>query len=89
MNIYFDVYKQKLPWDEYKTPVFTDDIIDEIKDKCKSNGVEFELISKLIIDVSSKKYYTHSSVITKSFDRIINEGWLHYDNIKRGLENAD
>lgn len=87
VNIYYEVFNEKLPWDEYKTPIFSEDVIDEIKNNCDESEIEFELISKLIVDISMKKHYTHSTIITKSFDKILNQGWLHYDAIKKGMDN--
>lgn len=89
VEIYHDVTGERLPWDQYKTPVFSQEIIDEIKSKCKEYKIEFELISKLIIEIEANKNYTRSSIITKSFDRIINQGWLHFESIEKGLKNEN
>lgn len=51
--------------------------------------IEFELISKLIIEIEANKNYTRSSIITKAFDRIINQGWLHFESIEKGLDYED
>ncbi len=89
VDIYFKVYGEKLPWDDYKTPVFPEDIIKEIKQHCEEGKVEFELISKLIIEIDSNKNYTRGSAVTKAFDRIMNQGWLHFYTIEKGLKNED
>ena len=89
VNIYSEVYDEKLPWDDYKVPVFPEDVIDEIKRHCEDGGIEFELISKLIIEIDTNKYYTKGSAVTKAFDRIMNQGWLHFDSIEKGLKYED
>ena len=89
VDIYAEVTEKKLPWDQYKLPVFPAEVIEEIKSLCDENQIEFELISKLIIEIESNKNYTKNSVITKAFDRIINQGWLHFDSIEKGLQNED
>lgn len=89
VDIYHDIKGKKLPWDEYKTPVFSADVIDEIKRLCREHQVEFELISKLIIEIEANKNYTKSSMVTKAFDRILNQGWLHFDSIEKGLQNEN
>ena len=89
VDIYSEITGEKLPWDQYKAPVFPDEVIDEIKEACKENQVEFELISKLIIEIEANKNYTRSSMVTKAFDRIINQGWLHFESIEKGLENEN
>ena len=89
VDIYAEVTGKKLPWDQYKLPLFPAEVIEEIKSLCEENQIEFELISKLIIEIESNKNYTNNSVMTKAFDRIINQGWLHFDSIEKGLQNED
>lgn len=89
VDIYYEVTGKRLPWDEYKMPVFSKEVIDEIMKLCKENNVEFELISKLITEIEANKNYTNNSMVTKAFDRIINQGWLHFDSIEKGLNNEN
>ena len=86
VDIYYEIMGEKLPWDQYKTPMFSQEIIEEIKSLCNEYKIEFELISKLIIGIDSNKYFTKSSMVTKVFDQIINQGWLHFESIEKGLE---
>ena len=85
VDIYHEIKGKRLPWDQYKVPFFTNDVIDEIKRLCDENNVEFELISKLIIEIDANKNSIKSSMVTKAFDKIINQGWLHFDSIEKGL----
>ena len=89
VDIYAEVRDKKLPWDEYKAPVFSAEVIDQIKNFCLECDVEFELISKLIIEIEANKNYTRSAMVSKAFDRIINQGWLHFDSIEKGLKNEN
>lgn len=89
VDLYYEIKGERLPWDDYKVPVFSEEVIDEIKYQCEENNVEFELISKLIVEIEANKNYTKGSKVTKAFDRIINQGWLHYETIQKGLEHED
>lgn len=89
VEIYYDVLGEKLPWDDYKRPVYEKEIIDEIKKYCAESNIEFELISKLIVEIDKNKYFTRGSAVTKAFDKIMNQGWLHFDSIERGLKYED
>ncbi|MEG0978162.1 MAG: DNA phosphorothioation system sulfurtransferase DndC [Bacilli bacterium] len=89
VNTYFDVKKVKLSWDGYKIPIFENDIINEIKILCKKNKIEFELISKLIVEIEKNKNYTKTSLTNIAFDKIINQGWLHFNNIKEGFDEYE
>lgn len=85
VDIYFEVKGTRLPWDDYKVPIFDADVIAQIKQICEECDVEFELIAKLIIEIEANKNYTRSTMVTKAFDKIINQGWLHFDSIEKGL----
>lgn len=85
VDLYAEVMGEKLPWDEYKTPIFDEDIIEEIKNGCKKNDIPFEMISKLIISIEENKNYTRNSMVTKAFDKIMNEDWLHFNAVQKGL----
>lgn len=89
VEIYSEVTGRKLPWDSYKAPVFSADVIDEIQKLSEEHQIEFELIAKLIIEIEANKNYTKSSMVTKAFDRIINQGWLHFDSIEKVLKNEN
>ena len=36
--------------------------------------------------MENNKHYTRGQKVNKAFDRIVNEGWLHFDNIKKAKE---
>lgn len=86
-----DTYKKikgkELPWDIFKKPLYEDDVIDELKLHCAQHGVEFELITKLIISINSNKFITRKPILKDAFQKILNETWLHYDHIKEGFNN--
>ena len=89
VELYTEVTGQTLPWDQYKVPLFPAETIAEVRRLCEENQVEFELISKLMIEIDANKNYTRSDMVTKVFNRIINQGWLHFDNIEKGLQHED
>lgn len=89
VDIYYEEKGERLPWDEFKVPVFPSDVIDQIHELCEECDVEFEMISKLIIEIEANKNYTRSAVVSKAFDKIINQGWLHFDAIEKGLQSEN
>lgn len=89
VDLYYEVFGKKLPWDCFKHPVYDEEIIEEIKQQCANKNIEFELISKLIIEIDANKYFTRSSAVTQAFDKIMNQGWLHFESIERGLKYED
>lgn len=89
VDIYFDVFGQRLPWDEYKEPLYNADIVDDIKNAADDANIPFELISKLIVAINSNKYVAKSSKVQKEFDKLINQEWIHYEAIKMGLKDEN
>ena len=89
LDIYYKVKGKKLPWDEYKKPLFEDDVITKVKQYAEQFDIPFELIAKLLIEIDKNKNYTRSSIVNKAFDKIINQGWLHHGAIKEGMEIYD
>lgn len=89
VDIYYEVKKERLPWDEYKKPKYDDETLNVIQGMCKKHDVPFDLMSKLMIAVDNSKFYTRSAVSAKNVERILNEGWLHYDAIQEGLNDEN
>lgn len=89
VDIYFDVFGKRLAWDEYKEPLYDEEIIAELIQASEQAEIPFELISKLIVAISSNKYIAKSSKLRKEFDKLIKQEWIHYDNIRAGLRDED
>lgn len=89
VEIYEEVKGRKLPWDSYKKAKYDDATISIIKQLCEENNVPFDLMSKLMITVDNTKFYTRSSVSAKNVERILNEGWLHFESVQEGLNHED
>lgn len=89
VDIYYDVKKERLPWDGYKKAKYDSETLNVIKQLCDKHEVPFDLMSKLMISVDNSKFYTRSAVSAKNVERILNEGWLHYDAIQEGLNNEN
>lgn len=83
VDTYKKVKGEELPWDKYKRPLYDESVIDSLKDYCNNFDVPFELVSKLIITVNKNKYMTKKPVLKQSFEKILNQNWLHYENIKK------
>lgn len=89
VDIYYEVKHKKLPWDQYKHAKYSTEDVALISDLCTKHDIPFELMSKLMIAVDNSKMYTRSSVVSKTVERILNEGWLHFESIREGLENEN
>lgn len=89
VDIYYEVYGERLPWDEYKEPLYDLGIIDEIRETAEDADIPFELITKLIVMINSNKYIAKSAKLKKEFDRLLNQEWIHFETIKDGLNDEN
>ncbi len=89
VEIYEKIKGKKLPWDSYKKAKYDSETIALIQDLCQKYDVPFDLISKLMISVDNTKFYTRSAISAKSVERVLNEGWLHFETIREGLKDAN
>lgn len=89
VEIYAEVNGQKLPWDNYRKAKYDEETIDLLHSLCAKYEVPFDLVSKLMISVDNSKFYTRSAVTAKNVERILNEGWLHFEAIREGLNHED
>ena len=89
VDTYYKVKNVKLPWDDYKVSRFDNEAISSIKEVADKYDIPIELIAKLIVSVDDNKLITRNNKLQKSFDQIINQNWLHFNMIERGLDNED
>ena len=89
VKIYAKVKGQKLPWDNYRKAKYDEETINLLHSLCAKYEVPFDLVSKLMISVDNSKFYTRSAVTAKNVEKILNEGWLHFEAIKEGLNHED
>lgn len=89
VEIYAEEKGERLPWDAYKKAKYDGDTIAHIRNLCDKYDVPFDLMSKLMISVDNSKFYTRSAVVAKNVEKILNEGWLHFEAIREGLNHED
>lgn len=89
VEIYTEVTGEKLPWDNYRKAKYDEGTVALIHALCDKHDVPFDLMSKLMIAVDNSKFYTRSAVAAKNVERILNEGWLHFEAIREGLNHED
>ena len=51
VETYYNIKGERLPWDQYRTPMYSDDAMDIINHTCEEFGIEKEMVSKLIVAV--------------------------------------
>ena len=77
VNIYSKVTGKKLPWDDYKKPLFDNLSISKISNLCQKHNISEDLINKLLIETNKFKHYTNRTILDKSLTKILNQKHLH------------
>lgn len=86
VNIYSKVTGKKLPWDDYKKPLFDNLSISKISNLCQKHNISEDLINKLLIETNKFKHYTNRTILDKSLTKILNQKHLH-KSIVEEIEN--
>ncbi len=89
VDLYCEETGEKLPWDEYKQAKYDAGTQELIQSLCEEHDVPFELISRLLIAVDNAKLFTRSAYVNKAVERVMNQGWLHFDAIRGVVEDED
>lgn len=89
VDLYFNIKGKRLPWDEYRVPLFSADALDIVKQTCEEFDIEYDMLAKLVVAIENNKHYTRGQKVNKAFDKVVNEGWLHYENIKKAKEDIN
>lgn len=89
VELYYKIKGKRLPWDEYRVPLFPEDSFSIIKDTCDEFGIEYDMLAKLVVAIENNKHYTRGQKVNKAFDKVVHEGWLHYENIKKAKEEIN
>ena len=88
-DLYFEIIGERLSWDEFKQPVFDNEIISEIKKICEDSDIPFELISKLVMCIEKYKHSYKGEKLKKEFLRLLSQDWVHKDAIEGGTEDEN
>ena len=89
VDIYYDVMNERLPWDQYKYAKYDSSTVEKIHQLCVKYDIPFDLVAKLLISVDNTKFYTRSSVSAREVEKIMNQGWLHFEKIQEGLNHEN
>ncbi|STB00049.1 DNA phosphorothioation system sulfurtransferase DndC [Clostridium baratii] len=77
VDIYYKKIGKRLPWDEYKKPIFDDETLKEISNLCVESNISEDLINKLLIETNKYKHFTNKTILDKSISKLLNQKHLH------------
>ncbi len=77
VDLYYEVVGERLPWDDFKKPIFDNDTLNEIITLCDNHNIDQDLVNKLLIETNKYKHFTNKTVLDKSINKILNQRHLH------------
>ncbi|MCW6072722.1 DNA phosphorothioation system sulfurtransferase DndC [Clostridium botulinum] len=77
VDLYYEVIGERLPWDDFKKPIFDHDTLNEIITLCDKHNIDQDLINKLLIETNKYKHFTNKTILDKSINKILNQRHLH------------
>ncbi|WP_461615240.1 DNA phosphorothioation system sulfurtransferase DndC [Clostridium sp. Marseille-QA1073] len=77
VDLYYDVTGEKLPWDDYKKPIFDNDTLSKITTLCDKHKIDQDLVNKLLIETNKYKHFTNKTILDRSITKILNQRHLH------------
>lgn len=77
VDLYHKVTGNKLPWDNYKNPIFDKETLNEISNLCEKYNISDDLVNKLLIETNKYKHFTNKTILDKSINKILNQRHLH------------
>ncbi|MEG2254235.1 MAG: DNA phosphorothioation system sulfurtransferase DndC [Vagococcus sp.] len=79
VNLYSDVMNEKLPWDDYKKPLFDETICNMLDNCCDDYDIPRDLMTNLLLTTHKNKNFSNQKVLRDSLNKIFNQQWLHFD----------
>ena len=86
VDIYYEITGEKLPWHDFKKPIFDDTTLATIKEFNSKFNLSDHLINKLLIETNKSKHFTNKTVLDKSISKVLNQRYLH-KSIVEEIEN--
>ena len=86
VDIYYDVMGKKLPWHDFKKPIFDDETLVKIKALNKEFNLPDNLMTSLLIETNKNKHFTNRTILDRSISKILNQRHLH-KSIVEEIEN--
>lgn len=76
-DIYREIKGINLPWAKYKKPLFEEEVLKEIYNKCEQYNIEKDLMTSLLIQINKYKNYSNKIRYRETIEDLLNQQWLH------------
>lgn len=79
VNLYAEVMGEKLPWDDYKKPLFDIEICEMLNTFCDEAEIPRDLMTNLLLTTHKNKNFSNPRILRDSLNKIFNQQWLHHE----------
>lgn len=89
VDLYSKVTGEKLPWHDYKHPLFDEVALTTIENLSEESNIDFPLLKALLIQTDKYKHYSNPTKLKNSVDKMLNQGWIHDDVIQQAEQEKE
>lgn len=79
VDLYYDVTGERLPWDEYKKPLFDVETQNLLIEMCKAQDIPYDLMTNLVLTTNQNKNFSNPKILRDKLNKVLNQQWLHKD----------
>ena len=83
VDLYYDVTGVRLPWDDYKRPLFDQETQKLLEESCKEAKLPYDLLTSLVLTTTKNKNYSNPKILRDKLNKILNQQWLHKEEIDK------
>lgn len=79
VDLYHEVTGEKLPWDDYKKPLFDKETQNLLINMCSIQELPYDLMTKLVLTTNQNKNFSNPRILRDKLNKLLNQQWLHQD----------
>lgn len=88
VELYYEVTGEKLPWYDFKKPLFNETIVNRVSELCSGIDIHYDLVRDLILSANKNKNYSNPKKLKDGLEKVMGQQWVHY-NILKELDDED
>ena len=83
VELYFEETGERLPWDEWKQPLFDEGTREKIALYAERSGVPLELVNTMILGTTMHKYYSNTKGLREKLAKAVSQQWLQTETLRQ------
>ncbi len=86
VDLYYEVTGEKLPWHDWKTPLFDEQTIAKIQDYAARYDVPLDLVRDMILATEKNKHFSNPQLLRNALDKAVTQQYLYVDRLREFID---